>query len=123
MKTARKRQQAGQTVYEFLMLGHWVPTDEATYNKILGHAPVSSGVPNGISDWRESKKMVSEACAVHPLDVKDATEFAKKNGVPTHIDPKTGEVHFRGPLHQRAYLKMLRNGPLGRTFNKRDPFA
>lgn len=57
--------------------------------------------------------MKSEAAGVHPTQVADAYEEAKRNGVPTDFT-KDGRAIFRDRDHRRRYLKSIglhdRNG-------------
>lgn len=55
--------------------------------------------PCSLSGVRE---MHSEALAVHPKQIKEATENAKKKGVPTEFD-QHGRPVFTSRAHQRAY--------------------
>lgn len=60
--------------------------------------------------------MASEALAVHPRQRKEATEDAKKKGVPTYFD-RHGRPVFRSQGHRSAYLKAYnkidKNGSYG----------
>lgn len=48
--------------------------------------------------------MKSEALAVHPNQRKEATENARKQGVPTEFD-KQGRPIFMDRAHRRAYCR------------------
>ena len=48
--------------------------------------------------------MVSEACAVHTSQIAEATEIARKKGVPTEYD-KIGRPILTDRGHRRAYNK------------------
>lgn len=54
------------------------------------------------------KHLESEALAVHPDDVAEATADAVKKGVPTDFNPETGAPIFRSREHRKEY--MLRYG-------------
>tara|TARA_R100000808_G_C2154841_1_gene166262 strand:- start:6208 stop:6579 length:372 start_codon:yes stop_codon:yes gene_type:complete len=71
------------------------------------------GVRSNSSNW----PMKSEACAVHPSDVKKASEASVKMGVPTRFDNNTGQAIFESRGHRAKYLKARgfhdRNGGYG----------
>lgn len=48
--------------------------------------------------------MTSEAAAVHPKQVVEATRGAAERGVPTHFD-RLGRPVFTSRAHRKAYLK------------------
>lgn len=48
--------------------------------------------------------MVSEALAVLPKQITEATESAKKHGVPTRFD-QSGRPIFESRQHRKAYLR------------------
>jgi hypothetical protein len=48
----------------------------------------------------------SMAAGVHPRQVGEAMEHAKKNGVPTDFTPD-GQAIFTSRNHRRAYLRLL----------------
>ena len=50
------------------------------------------------------KKVVSEALAVHPEQIPEATELAKKLGVPVEFKPD-GRPVFDNSAHFRRYAK------------------
>lgn len=49
--------------------------------------------------------MASTALEVHPAQIGQATEDARKNGVPTEFT-KGGRPIFTGPAHRKAYMKL-----------------
>jgi len=53
------------------------------------------------SNW----PLESEACAVHPSQVTEATMDAARNGIPTEFNPRTGGVIFRSKAHRKAYCE------------------
>jgi hypothetical protein len=55
----------------------------------------------GLIGW---KPLHSEAMAVHPKQIKEAMEFAKKHGVPTNFDAQ-GRPIFTGRAHRARYMK------------------
>lgn len=50
--------------------------------------------------------MESEALACHPDQVREFTENARKHGVPTEFNTKTGCPIFTDPAHRRKYMKL-----------------
>lgn len=50
------------------------------------------------------KPKLSDALGVHSSQVEEATESAKKHGVPTEFTPD-GRPIIRSRAHQKAYLK------------------
>ena len=50
------------------------------------------------------KPLHSEALAVHPKQIEEATEDAKQKGVPTEFDPE-GRPIFTSSRHFREYAK------------------
>lgn len=51
-----------------------------------------------------SKKRISTALAVHPKQVKEAMEHAKKMGVPTEFQPD-GRPVFTSRQHRKEYMQ------------------
>ncbi len=59
---------------------------------------------DGVEANRMNKQKLSDALAVHPRQVKEATESAKMHGVPTDFT-RDGRPLIRSRSHQKAYLK------------------
>ncbi len=70
----------------------------------------------GVNSPCHFKPIVSDALAVHPKQVQEATEDAKRKGVPTEFLPD-GRPILRTRGHRRAYLRAYgfhdRNGGYG----------
>jgi hypothetical protein len=49
--------------------------------------------------------LLSDAMAVHPLDIQEAMDDARRKGVPTNFDPEDGRAEFRDRGHRRDYLR------------------
>lgn len=59
------------------------------------------GDGSGLVGWKE---LHSEAMAVHPKQIQEAIEDAKKHGVPTNFD-KEGRPIFTSRAHRAKYMK------------------
>jgi hypothetical protein len=63
-----------------------------------------TGKPGAPSSLISFKPLHSEALAVHPRQIKEATEDAVRKGVPTEFDPE-GRPIFTSSRHFRRYAK------------------
>lgn len=77
---------------------------EEQFRKIMAKRRRASGAPAVHLGLRHSKRLVSEAAAVHPDDRMKAEEVASRLGVPTHFDSQ-GRPEFTSFRHQRRYLR------------------
>lgn len=68
--------------------------------------PLHDGDFGGLSG-KSTRPKLSEALAVHPKQVQEATDDAKKKGVPTEFAPD-GRPVIRSRAHQKAYVKAYR---------------
>ena len=66
--------------------------------KFRWHGMPASSVPG--HTW----PMTSDALAVHPKQIAEFREHARKSGVPTDFT-KTGEPILTSPGHRRKYMK------------------
>ncbi len=67
----------------------------------LAFPPVKDAGGSGLFGW---KPILSEALAVHPEQVQEAIEDAKKKGVPTDFLPD-GRAVLTSRSHRKAYLR------------------
>lgn len=70
-------------------------------SKLLCHGRPPAGP--ALTGW----PIVSDALAVHPLDVAKAAESARRHGVPTDFTPQ-GQPILRDRQHRKAYLQKVR---------------
>ena len=77
-----------------------VQVTKARFNKAFQPVRVETG-PTSLVGW---KPILSDALAVHPLDVEEAVEDAKRKGVPTEFLPD-GRPILASRGHRKAYLK------------------
>ena len=93
----------GQHIYGVGGAEHWYIDGEvatqAEFEAAFPDRPLGNG--RGLCGW---KPIVSDALAVHPDQVAEATEHAKKMGVPTDFQPD-GRPILTSRSHRRAYLK------------------
>ena len=87
--------------WRFYLDGHEV--GEAEYRKRYP-APKEVGILESKAKRVGIKPTLSEALAVHPAQVAEATADAKARGVPTEFMPD-GRPVMRSREHQRQYLK------------------
>jgi hypothetical protein len=67
-----------------------------------GHFPDKPiGDGTGLCGWKE---LHSDAAAVHPKQIKEATESASSKGVPTNFDSE-GRPIFTSRTHRSRYLR------------------
>jgi hypothetical protein len=87
----------GRTVYEI----DGMRVSRARFYRVF--RPVSDAGAPGASllGW---KPLSSEAAAVHPDQIEEAREDARRLGVPTEFDPE-GRPIFTSRSHRRAYLR------------------
>ncbi len=81
---------------------YWVDGVEVTkaaFDVLFPSLPIGDGA--GLSSTPPHK---SDGLAVHPRQVAEATESAKRRGVPTEFLPD-GRPVMRSRAHQKAYLK------------------
>lgn len=81
---------------EYLVDGKRV--SKKRYERLFPTKKIGSFVPG----WQ--KKVVSESLAVHPDQVQEFVDDAKKLGVPTEFQP-SGEPIFTSTDHKRRYCK------------------
>jgi len=67
----------------------------------------------GAATGRSTQSKLSDALAVHPDQVREASEDARMRGVPTEFH-EDGRMVVRSRAHQKAYLKAYGS----RWFNK-----
>tara|TARA_R110002020_G_scaffold60572_4_gene163959 strand:+ start:684 stop:1058 length:375 start_codon:yes stop_codon:yes gene_type:complete len=76
-------------------------------------AAEQGGFDGNCSNW----PMKSDAAGVHPDQIGEARKEAKRFGVPTNFDGKTGQAIFSSRAHRAQYLKAKgfhdRNGGYG----------
>tara|TARA_R100000458_G_scaffold41260_1_gene38898 strand:- start:1071 stop:1445 length:375 start_codon:yes stop_codon:yes gene_type:complete len=76
-------------------------------------AAEQGGFDSNCSNW----PMKSDAAGVHPDQIGEARKEAKRFGVPTNFDGKTGQAIFTSRSHRAEYLKAKgyhdRNGGYG----------
>lgn len=89
--------EGGREVPRFFADGREVTREE--FDRLFPPRPAGDG--SGLIGW---KPVVSDALAVHPGQVAEATEDAKRKGVPTDFLPD-GRPILRSRQHRRAYLK------------------
>lgn len=94
-----------QTIYK--INGQEVPPSRFRRHRTKSPARgKKAGVPYAAKVFRETTKLVSESAAVHPDQVADCEEHARRSGVPTHFDSE-GRPEFRSFVHQEKYLKLI----------------
>lgn len=71
--------------------------DRATKPKRCG---VAMTAPAG--NW----PVLSDAAGVDPTQIREASENAKKYGVPTEFNRETGQAIFTSPGHRKAYCRL-----------------
>lgn len=74
---------------------------KAEFDAAFPDKPLSAG---GECSLSATPPHVSEGLSVHPRQVAEATESAKRRGVPTEFLPD-GRPVMRSRAHQKAYLK------------------
>lgn len=72
------------------------------FYKTLYHRTRKTGRAGGNRPW--SRPLASDALAVHPKQVKEATDDAAKKGVPTDFD-SLGRPLFRDRNHRKRYCQ------------------
>ena len=73
-------------------------------NKAAG-TDVFSRRPIGRNSNKSGWPLYSDALAVWPSQVREAEEHARKIGVPTEFDPKTGKCVLTDRAHRARYLR------------------
>lgn len=79
---------------------------KAVFDNAFPDKPLTDGDFGGLSG-KSTRPKLSEALAVHPKQVEEATASAKAKGVPTEFTPD-GRPVIRSRAHQKAYLKAYR---------------
>lgn len=79
---------------------------EVSRSEFLKARKVRLGVPYSAKTFTDERCIVSEAAGVHPDQIADSVEHAKRNGVPTHFDSE-GRPHFKSFRHQERYLNLI----------------
>ena len=95
--------------------GEWVTTPEYLLDgQVVSKETFDAAFPDremdagfGVGSLHSGWPIKSDAMGVHPKQIKEAAEHARKRGVPTDFD-KSGRPLFRDRSHQRAYLKTQR---------------
>lgn len=82
----------------FLIDGKEVTKEE--FDQVFKPQPLGDGA--GLIGWH--RPVVSDALAVHPDQVEEASEHAKKLGVPTEFQAD-GRPIFRSSKHFRSYAR------------------
>jgi hypothetical protein len=80
---------------------YFIDGKEVTKAVFDSHFPDKPIGPEALVGW---KPIVSDALAVHPKQVQEATENAAAKGVPTEFLPD-GRPVMRTRAHRKAYLK------------------
>jgi hypothetical protein len=76
----------------------WAEVTQEEYEKEFPSKPIGDFVGN----WKNA--VISDTLAVHPNQIKEASDLAKKLGVPTEFLPD-GRPIIRSTAHQREYAK------------------
>ncbi len=81
---------------------YWIDgrrVSKVTFDRAFPDKPIGDGT--GLFGW---KPLASDGAAVHPNQVKEATEDARNKGVPTDFLPD-GRPIFTSRTHRKNYLR------------------
>ncbi len=82
----------------------WIDGKMVSEKEFWRRFPPAQEAATGPCSLSSVPKMVSSSVAVHPDQVEEAVESAKRKGVPTEFQ-RDGRPVFTSRAHQRRYLK------------------